>query len=130
MCFHPWSDVTLPLMSVPEIRAVVDAWASVTEELGAQYPWVQIFENKGAMMGCSNPHPHCQVWASSFLPDVAQREERSQRAYQSQHGEPLLMEYGRQELLRKVGESRALCPQEAPNLTPKRRSVRRRVLGK
>ncbi|NIG60786.1 galactose-1-phosphate uridylyltransferase isoform 1 [Pontoporia blainvillei] len=101
MCFHPWSDVTLPLMSVPEIRAVVDAWASVTEELGAQYPWVQIFENKGAMMGCSNPHPHCQVWASSFLPDVAQREERSQRAYQSQHGEPLLMEYGRQELLRK-----------------------------
>ncbi|XP_047611170.1 galactose-1-phosphate uridylyltransferase isoform X3 [Phacochoerus africanus] len=102
MCFHPWSDVTLPLMSVPEIRAVVDAWASVTEELGAQYPWVQIFENKGAMMGCSNPHPHCQVWASSFLPDVAQREERSQRAYQSQHGEPLLMEYGHQELLRKV----------------------------
>ncbi|XP_017513449.2 galactose-1-phosphate uridylyltransferase isoform X6 [Manis javanica] len=60
MCFHPWSDVTLPLMSVPEIRAVIDAWASVTEELGAQYPWVQIFENKGAMMGCSNPHPHCQ----------------------------------------------------------------------
>ncbi|XP_077003969.1 galactose-1-phosphate uridylyltransferase isoform X3 [Tamandua tetradactyla] len=101
MCFHPWSDVTLPLMSVPEIRAVIDAWASVTEELGAQYPWVQIFENKGAMMGCSNPHPHCQVWASSFLPDIAQREERSQRAYQSQHGRPLLMEYGHQELLRK-----------------------------
>ncbi|XP_063465890.1 galactose-1-phosphate uridylyltransferase isoform X3 [Symphalangus syndactylus] len=101
MCFHPWSDVTLPLMSVPEIRAVVDAWASVTEELGAQYPWVQIFENKGAMMGCSNPHPHCQVWASSFLPDIAQREERSQQAYKSQHGEPLLMEYSRQELLRK-----------------------------
>ncbi|XP_063506265.1 galactose-1-phosphate uridylyltransferase isoform X4 [Pongo pygmaeus] len=115
MCFHPWSDVTLPLMSVPEIRAVVDAWASVTEELGAQYPWVQIFENKGAMMGCSNPHPHCQVWASSFLPDIAQREERSQQAYKSQHGEPLLMEYSRQELLRKVGESQALCPQGVPN---------------
>ncbi|XP_035937247.1 galactose-1-phosphate uridylyltransferase isoform X4 [Halichoerus grypus] len=101
MCFHPWSDVTLPLMSVPEIRTVIDAWAAVTEELGARYPWVQIFENKGAMMGCSNPHPHCQVWASSFLPDTAQREERSQQAYQSQHGEPLLMEYGHQELLRK-----------------------------
>ncbi|XP_062938049.1 galactose-1-phosphate uridylyltransferase isoform X5 [Cynocephalus volans] len=101
MCFHPWSDMTLPLMSVPEIRTVIDAWASVTEDLGAQYPWVQIFENKGTMMGCSNPHPHCQVWASSFLPDIAQREERSQRAYRSQHGEPLLMEYGRQELLRK-----------------------------
>ncbi|KAL1776983.1 galactose-1-phosphate uridylyltransferase isoform X1 [Sigmodon hispidus] len=101
MCFHPWSDVTLPLMSVPEIRAVIDAWASVTEELGARYPWVQIFENKGAMMGCSNPHPHCQVWASSFLPDIAQREERSQKSYHSQHGEPLLLEYGRQELHRK-----------------------------
>ncbi|ELK34270.1 Galactose-1-phosphate uridylyltransferase [Myotis davidii] len=101
LCFHPWSDVTLPLMSIPEIRTVIDVWASVTEDLGAQYPWVQIFENKGAMMGCSNPHPHCQVWASSFLPDIAQREERSQQAYQSQHGEPLLMEYGRQELLRK-----------------------------
>ncbi|XP_073873354.1 galactose-1-phosphate uridylyltransferase isoform X6 [Macaca fascicularis] len=61
----------------------------------------EIFENKGAMMGCSNPHPHCQVWASSFLPDIAQREERSQQTYKSQHGEPLLMEYSRQELLRK-----------------------------
>lgn len=121
MCFHPWSDVTLPLMSVPEIRAVVDAWASVTEDLGTQYPWVQIFENKGAMMGCSNPHPHCQVWASSFLPDIAQREERSQRAYHSQHGEPLLMEYGRQELLRKVGESPSLFPKESLALPPKER---------
>ncbi|XP_043825483.1 galactose-1-phosphate uridylyltransferase isoform X1 [Dromiciops gliroides] len=101
LCFHPWSDITLPLMSVPEIRAVIDTWASVTEELGAQYPWVQIFENKGAMMGCSNPHPHCQVWASSFLPDVAQREERCQLAYQKQHGGPMLLEYGRQEAERK-----------------------------
>ncbi|PNI99085.1 T0050439 isoform 1, partial [Pan troglodytes] len=65
----------------------------------------EIFENKGAMMGCSNPHPHCQVWASSFLPDIAQREERSQQAYKSQHGEPLLMEYSRQELLRKMSSS-------------------------
>lgn len=46
MCFHPWSDVTLPLMSIPEIRAVIDAWASVTEELGAQYPWVQVCEGE------------------------------------------------------------------------------------
>uniref|UniRef100_G3U8W2 Galactose-1-phosphate uridylyltransferase n=1 Tax=Loxodonta africana TaxID=9785 RepID=G3U8W2_LOXAF len=79
MCFHPWSDVTLPLMSVPEIRAVVDAWASVTEELGAQYPWVQIFENKGAMMGCSNPHPHCQVSVGMGPPELApERGEKSE----------------------------------------------------
>ncbi|NXG59324.1 GALT uridylyltransferase, partial [Hemiprocne comata] len=62
MCFHPWSDLTLPLMSLTEIRAVIDTWAELAAELGSSYPWVQIFENKGAMMGCSNPHPHCQEW--------------------------------------------------------------------
>ncbi|XP_036450328.1 galactose-1-phosphate uridylyltransferase isoform X3 [Colossoma macropomum] len=60
MCFHPWSDVTLPLMQPEEICKVIDKWAELIEELGPTYPWVQIFENKGAMMGCSNPHPHCQ----------------------------------------------------------------------
>ncbi|XP_038598706.1 galactose-1-phosphate uridylyltransferase [Tachyglossus aculeatus] len=101
LCFHPWSDITLPLMSVPEIRTVIDTWAKVAGDLGAEYPWVQIFENKGAMMGCSNPHPHCQVWASSFLPDVPRREDRNQREYLSRHGEPLLLAYGRQEAQRK-----------------------------
>ncbi|KAK3550316.1 hypothetical protein QTP86_024316, partial [Hemibagrus guttatus] len=61
MCFHPWSDVTLPLMQLGEIRKVIDKWAELIQELGSTYPWVQIFENKGAMMGCSNPHPHCQI---------------------------------------------------------------------
>lgn len=61
------------------------------------------------------------MWASSFLPDIAQREERSQRAYQSQHREPLLMEYGRQELIRKVGESQGLPSRSLFNLTPKER---------
>nr|XP_020668660.1 galactose-1-phosphate uridylyltransferase [Pogona vitticeps] len=60
MCFHPWSDLTLPLMSLAEIRAVIDKWSEINVELGANHAWVQIFENKGAMMGCSNPHPHCQ----------------------------------------------------------------------
>ncbi|CAI5666509.1 unnamed protein product [Oreochromis niloticus] len=60
MCFHPWSDVTLPLMKKEEVVKVIDKWAELVEELGTIYPWVQIFENKGAMMGCSNPHPHCQ----------------------------------------------------------------------
>ncbi|XP_055009627.1 galactose-1-phosphate uridylyltransferase isoform X2 [Boleophthalmus pectinirostris] len=60
MCFHPWSDVTLPLMKKEEVVKVIDKWADLVRELGATYPWVQIFENKGAMMGCSNPHPHCQ----------------------------------------------------------------------
>ncbi|XP_071509777.1 galactose-1-phosphate uridylyltransferase-like [Diadema antillarum] len=67
MCFHPWSDITLPLMSLAEIRAVVDKWAELITDFGAKYRWVQIFENKGAAMGCSNPHPHCQVSCTSGL---------------------------------------------------------------
>lgn len=73
MCFHPRTDVTLPLMTRPEIRKVVDAWADEVAELGKTYNWVQVFENKGQAMGCSNPHPHCQIWASSFLPNNASR---------------------------------------------------------
>ncbi|KAB5543678.1 hypothetical protein PHYPO_G00082190 [Pangasianodon hypophthalmus] len=93
MCFHPWSDITLPLMQPGEIRQVIDKWAELIEELGPTYPWVQIFENKGAMMGCSNPHPHCQVWASSFLPNEPALAERCQREYKQKHGEPMLLQY-------------------------------------
>ena len=71
MCFSPKSNVTIPVMSVEEIRAVVDTWVQEMTILGAKYKWVQIFENKGAVMGCSNPHPHCQIWASSFMPNEA-----------------------------------------------------------
>ncbi|XP_024918282.1 galactose-1-phosphate uridylyltransferase isoform X2 [Cynoglossus semilaevis] len=60
MCFHPHSDVTLPLMKKEEVLTVIDKWVQLVEELGTTYSWVQIFENKGAVMGCSNPHPHCQ----------------------------------------------------------------------
>ncbi|XP_043371155.1 galactose-1-phosphate uridylyltransferase isoform X1 [Dermochelys coriacea] len=101
MCFHPWSDLTLPLMSLAEIRAVIDKWAELTAELGASYPWVQIFENKGAMMGCSNPHPHCQVWASNFLPNEARLEDRTQRQHLQERGVPMLLEYARLEAQRK-----------------------------
>ncbi|XP_056322291.1 galactose-1-phosphate uridylyltransferase [Danio aesculapii] len=97
MCFHPWSDITLPLMQPAEIRKVIDKWADLTVELGAAYAWVQIFENKGAMMGCSNPHPHCQVWASNFLPNEASLAERCQRDFLQKHGEPMLVQYARME---------------------------------
>ena len=61
ICFHPRSDLTLPVMDVSDIRRVVDEWANQIADLGKTYDWVQIFENKGKIMGCSNPHPHCQV---------------------------------------------------------------------
>ncbi|KAF0031049.1 hypothetical protein F2P81_015604 [Scophthalmus maximus] len=61
----------------------------------------EIFENKGAMMGCSNPHPHCQVWASNFLPNEPALSDRCQRAYHQKHGEPLLLHYAKQEAEKK-----------------------------
>ncbi|XP_078076608.1 galactose-1-phosphate uridylyltransferase isoform X1 [Mustelus asterias] len=97
MCFHPHSDITLPLMSIPEIRAVIDKWAELMVELGSTYQWVQIFENKGAMMGCSNPHPHCQVWASSFLPNEPRVADQTQRDYYNCHKVPMLLEYAKLE---------------------------------
>ena len=61
MCFHPHSDLTLPLMKEEDILKVIVSWTKQLQELGEKYKWVQIFENKGNVMGCSNPHPHCQV---------------------------------------------------------------------
>jgi len=68
-------------------------WAEQTAELGRQYRWVQVFENKGAIMGASNPHPHGQVWALGALPNEPAKEERQQRAYRDEHGRPLLVDY-------------------------------------
>ncbi|HQE93925.1 MAG TPA: UDP-glucose--hexose-1-phosphate uridylyltransferase [Anaerolineae bacterium] len=93
ICFSPRHDLTLAEMSVGEIRTVIDVWAAQTTELGQRYRWVQVFENRGAIMGSSNPHPHGQVWAGSALPNEPAKEEREQRAYYAAHGEPLLMTY-------------------------------------
>lgn len=101
MCFHPWSDITLPLMSIKEIRSVIDKWAEINTDLGATNTWVQIFENRGAVMGCSNPHPHCQVWGSSFLPNEPAIKDRTQRDYLAKHGKPMLVDYVQLEMEKK-----------------------------
>ena len=93
VCFSPRHDITLPEMAPAEIRRVVDVWAEQVLELGQRYRWVQIFENKGAAMGASNPHPHGQVWAIDTLPNEPFKEDRQQRAYLGEHGRPLLMDY-------------------------------------
>ncbi len=98
ICFSPRHDLTLPEMPVEDIRHVVDVWAEQTTELGRRYRWVQVFENKGAIMGCSNPHPHGQIWAGSALPHEPAKEDRQQRAYFAQHGRPLLLDYAALEL--------------------------------
>ncbi len=95
VCFSPRHDWTLPDMPLPDIRRVVDVWVEQTRELGALdfVNYVQLFENKGAMMGASNPHPHCQVWASEHIPTEPAKELRSMLAYRGEHGTCLLCDY-------------------------------------
>ncbi|MGL9739689.1 galactose-1-phosphate uridylyltransferase [Serratia sp. (in: enterobacteria)] len=98
ICFSPDHSKTLPELALPALEQVVAAWQVQTAELGKHYPWVQLFENKGAAMGCSNPHPHGQVWANSFLPNEAEREDRLQHDYFREHASPLLLDYAQREL--------------------------------
>lgn len=93
ICFSPRHDLTLPEMGLDAIRTVIDVWAEQTVDLGREYRWVQVFENKGAIMGASNPHPHGQVWAGSALPNEPAKEDRQQRDYYARHGAPLLVDY-------------------------------------
>jgi len=101
LCFSPRHDLTLALMEVPEICAVVDLWAQQTAELGERWTWVQIFENRGEAMGASNPHPHGQIWATDWLPLIAEREDQHQREWLHKSGKPLLLEYVEEELVRR-----------------------------
>ena len=97
LCFARRHDLTLAGMPPADVRRVIDVWAAQTAELGERYQWVQVFENRGEMMGASNPHPHGQIWAGTALPNDAAREDRTQRAYHDEHGRPMLLDYVDQE---------------------------------
>ncbi|HEY1262989.1 MAG TPA: UDP-glucose--hexose-1-phosphate uridylyltransferase [Terriglobales bacterium] len=100
LCFSPRHDLTLARMQPAAIVSVVDTWAEQYQDL-SQKPfinYVQIFENRGAMMGCSNPHPHCQVWASSSIPSYVATEQSSFADYRRSHPSCLLCDYLRLEL--------------------------------
>ncbi len=95
ICFSPRHDLTLPELSQAEVETVLATWTAQSAEL-ATHPnigYVQVFENKGAMMGCSNPHPHSQVWATAHLPNELRKELRAQQDYLRAHGQPLLLDY-------------------------------------
>jgi len=95
LCFDPRHDLTLATMEIPAIRRVVEMWADQAAELGAHpdIAYVQIFENRGAMMGASNPHPHGQIWATQHIPNEPSLELAAQLAYHVEHHTPLLSSY-------------------------------------
>lgn len=93
ICFSERHDLTLPELPLEGVRRVVDVWADQIDELGRHYNWVAVFENKGELMGCSNPHPHGQVWASDFIPNEVAREDACQARYLAETGNVLLVDY-------------------------------------
>jgi UDPglucose--hexose-1-phosphate uridylyltransferase len=95
LCFHPNHSLTLARMTRAEIYRVVDAWTQEYKELMdlGWIEYVQIFENRGAMMGASNPHPHCQIWATGFVPDEPASETQAQREHLNRTGRCLLCDY-------------------------------------
>eukprot|EP00124_Ichthyophonus_hoferi_P001428 Ihof_evm4s74 gene=Ihof_evmTU4s74 len=99
ICFHPRHDLTIAEMTNEEIRAIVDTWVAQYVDLGAKdyIDYVQIFENKGQTMGCSNPHPHGQVWSGNFIPELPATSLHSQKEYYEKYGRLLLETYARQE---------------------------------
>nr|WP_321456059.1 UDP-glucose--hexose-1-phosphate uridylyltransferase [uncultured Cohaesibacter sp.] len=98
MCFSERHDLTLPELAVEDIRKVVDVWSEQIIDLGAHYDWVALFENKGSVMGCSQPHPHGQIWASDFLPNEVAIEDTYQARFYKENGEVLLVRYAASEV--------------------------------
>jgi UDPglucose--hexose-1-phosphate uridylyltransferase len=101
ICYSPHHNVSLANMEPEGIVKVVDLWAAQVEELGSKYRWIQIFENKGATMGASNPHPHGQIWCTDYLPTLPAREGEQQAAYFTARNRPLLLDILEQELVAK-----------------------------
>ncbi|MBA2718659.1 MAG: UDP-glucose--hexose-1-phosphate uridylyltransferase [Chloroflexi bacterium] len=93
ICYSAAHDLSLGELPPDRIAAVIDVWADESAELGQRDPWVQIFENRGAAMGASSPHPHGQVWASSIVPREGAREDAAQQTHFERSGSVLLADY-------------------------------------
>lgn len=95
VCFSPRHNLTIAGMAPADLRRVVDAWVEQYVEMGSNpaIDYVQIFENRGGMMGASNPHPHCQIWSSHTLPNEVSKEQACQAAWRERRGHCLLCEY-------------------------------------
>jgi UDPglucose--hexose-1-phosphate uridylyltransferase len=99
MCFSPRHDLSIPSMELEALRVVVETWCVETAALRSLpfVRYVQIFENRGALMGASNPHPHCQIWAVEHIPNELLKEDAKQREYNEKRGNCLLCDYQRLE---------------------------------
>jgi UDPglucose--hexose-1-phosphate uridylyltransferase len=99
LCFSPKHHLTLSMMDHADIRAVIDCWVGQFLELGARpkLNYVQIFENRGAVMGASNPHPHCQIWSTATIPNIPLTEQNTQADHLKKTGRCLLCDYYRVE---------------------------------
>lgn len=93
ICFSPDHSKTLPELTEGQICNIIDTWNAQLDELRNTYLWVQIFENKGAMMGCSQPHPHGQIWANNFLPNEIAKKEQNLLKYYQETQCNLLLDY-------------------------------------
>jgi UDPglucose--hexose-1-phosphate uridylyltransferase len=102
ICFSPDHSLTIPQLPLDSIRAVIDLWCAEAARLGERFASVQIFENKGAAMGCSNPHPHGQIWATDYVPDEVARESLNQSEWLTRHGASMLLDLVERE--RSAGE--------------------------
>jgi UDPglucose--hexose-1-phosphate uridylyltransferase len=99
VCFSPRHDLTLPELELPVIENVLNTWSNESAKLAEldYIKYVQVFENKGAMMGCSNPHPHSQLWSQSQLPNEIIKELATQTEYFKKNNSPLLVDYIKEE---------------------------------
>lgn len=95
VCFSPRHDLSLPELELPEIEEVIRTWTRESADLASRdfVQYVQVFENKGAVMGCSNPHPHSQLWSQSQIPNEISKELAAQKDYLAAQGRPLLLDY-------------------------------------
>lgn len=98
ICYSQDHSKTMPELSLDAIKKIILTWQSQVSELSQDYPWVQVFENKGAIMGCSQPHPHGQIWANSFIPQEVDNKDKQLQKYYQRHQSNLLFDYVHQEL--------------------------------
>jgi UDPglucose--hexose-1-phosphate uridylyltransferase len=98
ICYAPDHSATMARLSAQQLSSVIETWCDLSATLGAKWPHVQLFENKGAMMGASSPHPHGQVWASDFIPELVTKESDHQREWLETEGSVLLQAVAEAEL--------------------------------